>query len=556
MSHVQQYMKNLGITLEGDERVDALCAGRWIIQRTRGHRATSDDQLLAWSLHRVWRSMLPPSQVLELGAGKGTVTLILSALWPDAKFVGVEAFASSYQLSIKNQILNDLEHRFKPQLGDLRDPQLIEHILSRYGMFDVVCGAPPFMPVGSGIMPQDEQRASGRFEIRGGLESYLEALSCCLKPHHESRGVLLMDGESAIRSRQAIRDRPELILLSVTTVCPRPEAPPTYEIFELAKRDAYRSAYIGELKDPILERLDLRTREGEHWSQDYQSIRSTLGFGKLMSPLIFIPVRLASSRLSEKALADLKGAPLITRVIENLLQGFKQERLIIASDDERILEASKHTNPPSESASRLMIDTPCHSGSQRVLRAFEVVASRPFLKEEIPWIINVQGDEPMLPIESLYALIESLAHFERRGIKIVTLAAPLPLPISDAHQDRSLVKVCLAELSPSINIVPVHSEVEFWRRALFFTREATGTHQHIGVYAFHHDVLKLIDHPRGKLATHEDLEQLTWLEQGEEIGVVCLRHSHPKGIDTQADLDEARKTFSTLKHRRQSCGER
>ena len=82
-----------------------------------------------------------------------------------------------------------------------------------------------------------------------------------------------------------------------------------------------------------------------------------------------------------------------------------------------------------------------------------------------------------------------------------------------------------------------------WREALYFTREAIGTHQHIGVYALHTSMLPHLCAPRTPLALQEDLEQLTWLERGARIGVVCLAESHPPGIDTPQELAQARALF-------------
>lgn len=540
-AQVKDRLNTLKIDLVDDERVDPLCMGRWIVQRARGHRATTDDQLLAWVLYRVWRAPHPP-RVLELGAGKGTITLILSAQWTEAQFVGIEAYEGSYSLSLKNQKLNEIENRFQPLLGDIRDSALIEKTLEDGGKFDLICGAPPFMPLGSGIMPSDPQRATGRFELRGGLEDYLDTLSSCLKANRESRGVILMDGENHERSLKAIEERSELILLRLIEVSPRPNAPATYEIFELASRESW-GLIDRPCPPPLIERLSLRSHTGDQWSDEYTEIRAQLGLGGYQFPKCVVPARLDSSRLHQKALADLEGAPMIARVIDNLLQGIPPQNIIVTSDEEKVLEASRLTNSASDLVIRTLIKTPCHSGSQRVLRAIEALPHQESHLNESPWVINVQGDEPLLPLESLYALIAALPYFEKRGIYIVTLAAPLPEDPHIAYLDRSLVKLCLADLCTPSKVTASRSELESWRRALYFTREATGTHQHIGVYAFHRESLGLIDHQRGRLSALEDLEQLTWLERGAEIGVVCLKQPHPKGVDTPEDLDKMRLIF-------------
>lgn len=274
-----------GVCLEGDERVDQLSSARWVIQRARGHRATTDDQLLAWAVldelsqrrgHPA-RPLVEPRSILELGAGKGTVTLWLSVALHDSYFFGIEAFEESFKLSLKNRQLNDLEGRFFPILGDLRSPERWSELgalrLKHLGDadingFDVITGAPPFMPLGSGILPQDPQRASGRFELKGGVEGYLKAVKSCLS----KRGfaVILMDGggeERALKGASA----EGLTVYKVMRVTPRPSRPATYSLLWLCD-----SPFKHDLTPPVLE-LSMRGEQGEAWSDDYLAVRRLLG---------------------------------------------------------------------------------------------------------------------------------------------------------------------------------------------------------------------------------------------------------------------------------------
>jgi CMP-2-keto-3-deoxyoctulosonic acid synthetase len=104
----------------------------------------------------------------------------------------------------------------------------------------------------------------------------------------------------------------------------------------------------------------------------------------------------------------------------------------------------------------------------------------------------------------------------------------------------------LASLESRLAVKKQHPQSLSWQKALYFTRQATGTHQHIGVYAFHRTAMHLLDLQRTALAKAEDLEQLTWLEHGHEIGVVCLKSGHLPGIDTAEDLKKARQLFQEL----------
>lgn len=278
-----------GISLEGDERVDRLCDGLWIIQRARGHRATTDDQLLAWAaldeLDRRATQGLPyrvtPTQsILELGAGKGTVTLWLSHALRGACFFGIEAFEGSYLLSLKNRRLNRLEGRFFPLLGDLRSEAKWEELKAARlthapealeGGFDVILGAPPFMPLGTGVLPQDQQRASGRFELRGGVEGYLSAVKACLGA--AGFAVILMDGAGERRALEAAQAE-GLCVTRLTRVTPRPARPPTYSLLWLAWVTSLERRQA--CSAPITE-LAMRETEGEAWSVAYQAVRRRLG---------------------------------------------------------------------------------------------------------------------------------------------------------------------------------------------------------------------------------------------------------------------------------------
>ena len=251
------------------------------------------------------------------------------------------------------------------------------------------------------------------------------------------------------------------------------------------------------------------------------------------TPWVIIPARLGARRLPEKPLLDLCGRPLIARVVESVSASIDSSRIVVVSDEESVLEASTLAKPPP--GQTLIIDAPCHSGSERVRRAYQEhphFASHRQHGEA--WLLNVQGDEPLLPEASLTALIEALPYFEHSGIHIATLAAPLPENPEEVLHNRAAVKACLSR---------AQSDAEHLREALYFSRAPIGGHLHIGVYAFHSSILDLIATPRTPLAIQEDLEQLTWMECGARIGVVCLDAPHPSGVDTIQDLERARSLY-------------
>lgn len=254
---------------KADETLDRLNQKRWIFQRKKGHKATTDDQLLAWA---AWLGFQyhqeSPTRIFDLGSGKGTVSLLLTSLDSSIECIGIEAFAQSYEQSIRNRTLNQIS-TYTPYLGDLRDSTLSQAIQKTHGHPHILCGAPPFMPLGSGVLPQDQQRAHGRFEINGGVEAYLERYAFLIASYPQCIGFLLMDGLSYKRTCQAIQVYPDLNLTQCTSIYPRPHQPPTYQIFTLTHPTHSLS--------PLLpSSLTLRPTDSLEWTESYQKIRSIL----------------------------------------------------------------------------------------------------------------------------------------------------------------------------------------------------------------------------------------------------------------------------------------
>ena len=238
-----------------DETQDRLTSRLRIIQKRSGHRAASDDTLLAWAAAR---SCPDAIRVLDLGSGKGTVAMLLLQRLPRCRVIGLEVLAASHDLALRNAILNGLVDRWEPRLGDLRDPP----VLAGEPPFDLVTGAPPFIPVGSGVMPKNVQRAAGRFELKGGVREYAETAARHLAPR--GKVVLLMDGleQSRARAEHAL-ETSGLLLNNIVAVHPLPERKPTYWIFTASR----------ERGSVIQESLFMRPAGATRYSQEYESIR-------------------------------------------------------------------------------------------------------------------------------------------------------------------------------------------------------------------------------------------------------------------------------------------
>jgi tRNA1(Val) A37 N6-methylase TrmN6 len=243
------------VLIHPDETLDRLTSRLRIIQKRRGHRAACDDTLLAWAAARACPEAV---RILDLGSGKGTVAMLLLQRLPRCRVIGLEALEVSHDLAARNALLNGLADRWKPRLGDLRDA----FVLTGEPPFDLATGAPPFMPVGSGVMPSDAQRAAGRFELRGGVREYTEAASRHLAPR--GRVVLLMDGleRSRARAEQALAVS-GLFARAIVVVRPCPDRNPIYWILEA-------SIEPGPMTE---ESLCMRPAGGKRFSPEYEAIR-------------------------------------------------------------------------------------------------------------------------------------------------------------------------------------------------------------------------------------------------------------------------------------------
>lgn len=235
-----------------------------------------------------------------------------------------------------------------------------------------------------------------------------------------------------------------------------------------------------------------------------------------MPVLIVVPARVGSTRLPNKPLQPLGGAPLIHRVTQRALQVPEADRVVVATDSELVGEAVAGLGVD-------VIHTPSDlaSGSDRVA----AVAAMPGFAS-YGTVVNFQGDEPFMPVAAVSGAIQRV----HGGDEIGTAAAPL----DPAHRhDASLVKVVMDDAG----------------RALYFSRsaipalrdEADSGHarwwQHLGVYAYRRDVLLRIAAMRpGQLEQVERLEQLRALAAGISIGVALLDQPAPSGIDTPDDL--------------------
>lgn len=239
-----------------------------------------------------------------------------------------------------------------------------------------------------------------------------------------------------------------------------------------------------------------------------------------MPVLAVVPARLASTRLPHKPLQLLGGRPLVVRVLERVVEIGAADRVVVATDSDRIAAAVR------EAGGEAVMTAPDHeSGTDRVA---EVARKPEFSSFDI--IVNVQGDEPFLPRE---ALVGAIARVTEDDDDVGTAAAPLAA--ADAP-DPARVKVVLSVEGRALYFS--RSVIPHWRDT---SRAPDDLYlQHIGLYAFTRPALgRWITLAPSRLENAERLEQLRALEAGLRIGVARLHEPVLPGIDTPDDLRRA-----------------
>jgi 3-deoxy-manno-octulosonate cytidylyltransferase (CMP-KDO synthetase) len=251
--------------------------------------------------------------------------------------------------------------------------------------------------------------------------------------------------------------------------------------------------------------------------------RETLPPDAPRRPIVLIPARLASTRLPDKPLADIHGAPMIVHVWRRAVEA-DLGPVVVACAEEAIAAAVR------AAGGRAVLTRPDHaSGSDRIHEA--LLRLDPDRHHDA--VVNVQGDLPTIAAEVLRAVMAPLAD---RGVDIATLAVEIVEPAERANPN--VVKAAVAfEDGARIG------------RAAYFSRapvpwsgpeDAWPLYHHIGLYAYRRAALeRFVALPPSPLERRERLEQLRALEAGMRVDV-ALVDTLPLGVDTPADLERAR----------------
>jgi 3-deoxy-manno-octulosonate cytidylyltransferase (CMP-KDO synthetase) len=238
----------------------------------------------------------------------------------------------------------------------------------------------------------------------------------------------------------------------------------------------------------------------------------------------FIPARYGSTRLPGKILADISGKPMIQHVYERARQSRALDRLVVATDDDRIF------GRVGEFGGEAVKTSPFHpSGTDRVAEAATILGA-----QDSDLIVNIQGDQPLFEP----GMVDEIVGPFRADPELKMVALVYPIRSQAELVNPGVVKVVVDRLG----------------FALYFSRSpmpyviAASTvpryFKHIGPYAYRMGFLRVfIRMERGELEQAESLEQLRALENGYPIRIVETRFDSQE-VDTPEDLEKVRRFLS------------
>jgi 3-deoxy-manno-octulosonate cytidylyltransferase (CMP-KDO synthetase) len=249
---------------------------------------------------------------------------------------------------------------------------------------------------------------------------------------------------------------------------------------------------------------------------------------------VLIPARYASSRLPGKALADIVGKPMVVHVADRA-RSSGAGAVWIATDDARIVTAARE-----HGCDALLTRADHASGTDRLA---EAVATLGLADDEI--VVNVQGDEPLMPPELIGRLAHALT--QRTAASMATACVPITDP--EKLRNPNVVKVVCDHAGYALY---------FSRAPIPYARDAVAAggpaavlpdglpaFHHLGIYAYRAGFLRAYARlAAAPIERFEALEQLRALWYGHRIAVIVAEAELPPGVDTPEDLERTRRLFA------------
>ncbi len=254
-----------------------------------------------------------------------------------------------------------------------------------------------------------------------------------------------------------------------------------------------------------------------------------------MSFSVVIPARYASTRLPGKPLADIAGKPMIQHVYERAAES-RAERIVVATDDERIRQACEKFG-----AEVVMTAVDHASGTDRLAEV-----ARTLNLDEEHRVVNVQGDEPLIPPVLINQVADNLELYPEAAI------ATLCERIHDVEQvvNPNVVKVVFDHqgMAHYFSRAPIPWARDAWMQNSPLKKGPEATlpaginyFRHIGIYGYRAQVLEqFVNWAPAPTERAESLEQLRALYNGAQIHVDVAAEKPPAGVDTEADLERIR----------------
>ena len=242
---------------------------------------------------------------------------------------------------------------------------------------------------------------------------------------------------------------------------------------------------------------------------------------------LVIPARYASSRLPGKPLLEIHGRPMVLRVVDQARKVRGVDDICVATDDDRIAAVCE-----AAGVAVVMTAQDHPSGTDRLA---EVARIRGWDRQDI--VLNVQGDEPLLPP----LLVEQVGDLllNKPDCAMATLCEP----ITDLDQftRSSIVKVVCSQQQEALYFSRATVPYDRDGCAQGMNSVPSAAMRHLGLYAYRVALLQdFVAWPMGVLEKIENLEQLRILENGQRIAIAPALLSLPPGVDTPADLERLR----------------
>jgi len=253
-----------------------------------------------------------------------------------------------------------------------------------------------------------------------------------------------------------------------------------------------------------------------------------------MSFTVVIPARYASSRLPGKPLADIAGKPMIRHVFERARESHAS-RVVVATDDRRIREACEGF------CAEVVMTSPDHaSGTDRLEEVARKLALDPDHR-----VVNVQGDEPLIPPSLINQVADNLERYPEASIATLCERIHDMGPVFNPN----VVKVVFDHqgMAHYFSRAPIPWARDQWPSAMDAAQglvslpDGVGYFRHIGIYGYRASVLsEFVSWAPAPTERVEALEQLRALYNGARIHVDIAAQNPPPGVDTESDLEQVR----------------